>query len=440
MQKETILNIGFDDTDSPKGMCTTYLAYRLVDSLKKEKVEFLDYPRLIRFNPNIPWKTRGNGAVALKIKTSRPAVVKNKVIGFVKKFSDLKNGANPAVVFFENADIPEEFTQFSKHALWQLISRNNAKKFVADHNIESFYIGNGQGLVGAIGAIGYRFSDHTYELLSYRKKSQFGKKRKIVADSVRKMQEKTYPRTFNSYDTKKQKILFAPHGPDPVFFGIRGEDVGSLLDASQLIKTQEKPVGHMIFKSNQGTGDHLQNEIDVRSLRPYCSGMITGVVSVEPKMEKGGHVMFGIKKDGIEISCAVYKETGITKHATNLILGDKIRVGGGVRRASSKHNRVLNVEFFQVLRLEKKIILVNPTCTKCKKHMKSKGKGQGFECIKCGNKSPKKEIKQISRQIKKQIYIPQASAHRHLTRPQQRLETTNKELRFDEKAPWFSVY
>ncbi len=391
MQKETILNIGFDDTDSPKGMCTTYLAYKLVDSLKKEKVEFLDYPRLIRFNPNIPWKTRGNGAVALRVKTSKPGLVKNKVIRFVKKFSDLKNGANPAVVFFESTDIPEEFTQFSKHALWQLISRNRAKKFVADHNLESFYIGNGQGLVGAIGAIGYVFSDHTFELLSYRKKSQFGKKRKLVADSVRQMQEKTYPKTFNSYDAKKQKILFAPHGPDPVFFGIRGEDVGSLLDASQLIKTQEKPAGHMIFKSNQGTGDHLQNEIDVHSLRPYCSGTIMGVVSAEPKIEKGGHVMFAIKKDDIEIKCAVYKETGITKHAANLIVGDRIHVGGGIRKASSKHDRALNVEFFQVLSLEKKLILVNPTCTKCKKHMKSKGKGQGFECVRCGKNHPKKK-------------------------------------------------
>jgi tRNA(Ile2)-agmatinylcytidine synthase len=437
VQKETILNIGFDDTDSPKGMCTTYLAYKLVDSLKKDKVEFLDYPRLIRFNPNIPWKTRGNGAVALKIKTRKPDLVKNKVISFLKKFSDLKNGANPAVVFFENPVIPEEFTQFSKHALWQLISRNHAKKFAADNNLESFYIGNGQGLVGAIGAIGYAFSDHTFELLSYRKKSQFGKKRNLVVDSVKQMQEKTYPRTFNSYDTKKQRVMFAPHGPDPVFFGIRGEDVGSLLTASRLVKTREKLAGHMIFKSNQGTGDHLQNEIDIGSLRPYSSGTITGVVSVEPKIENGGHVMFAVKKDDTEIKCAVYKETGLTGHAANLIVGDRICVGGGVRKASRKHSRILNVEFFQVLGLEKKHILVNPTCTKCKKHMKSKGRGQGFECVRCGKKAPKKETKQVFRQIKKQIYIPQMSAHRHLTRPQQRLGIENKNMTFDNSATWF---
>ena len=80
--KNKILNIGFDDTDSPKGMCTTYLAYRLVDSLKKENVKFVDYPKLIRFNPNIPWKTRGNGAVSIKIETENPSKIKRKVIGF----------------------------------------------------------------------------------------------------------------------------------------------------------------------------------------------------------------------------------------------------------------------------------------------------------------------------------------------------------------------
>ena len=80
MKKETVLNVGFDDTDSPKGMCTTFLAYKIVNLLQKQKTEFLDFPRLIRFNPNIPWKTRGNGAVSFKIKTKDPSKTKNHVI------------------------------------------------------------------------------------------------------------------------------------------------------------------------------------------------------------------------------------------------------------------------------------------------------------------------------------------------------------------------
>ena len=166
-----ILNIGFDDTDSPKGMCTTFLAYKIVDLLKKQETEFLDFPKLIRFNPNIPWKTRGNGAVSLRIRTKNPLKIKNQIKNLVEKYSDIKNGANPGLVFYESEEIPEQFTRFSKLALWQLINRNLAKKFATKNNIEFFYQGNGQGLVGAIGAIGYDFQDHTLELLSYRKNS-----------------------------------------------------------------------------------------------------------------------------------------------------------------------------------------------------------------------------------------------------------------------------
>ena len=437
--KNKILNIGFDDTDSPKGMCTTYLAYRLVDSLKKENVKFVDYPKLIRFNPNIPWKTRGNGAVSIKIETENPSKIKRKVIGFVKKFSDLKNGANPGVVFFENDSIPEEFVEFSKNALWKLISRKHAQEFIKKNNLESFHIGNGQGLVGAIGAIGYRFNDHTFELLSYRKKSQFGKKRKILSSSVKKMQEKTYPKTFNSFDTKKQRIIFAPRGPDPVFYGIRGEDVDTLLFASTMIESREKPVGHLIFKSNQGTGDHLQNELDASSLRPYSSGTIMGKVFDEPRIERGGHVRFSILKNNVKITCFVYKPTGITSNAIQLIKGDLVKVGGGIRKSSPKHGRTLNVEFFEVLKLETKSIVSNPLCQKCNKKMKSKGKNQGFECIRCGRTTTKKMTQTIPRNIKNQLYIPQSSAHRHLTRPQQRLHVINKKSNFSNSSKWFHV-
>ena len=49
--------VGIDDTDSPKGYCTTYLAYRIAVDLAPA-VEVLPYPRLVRLNPNIPFKTR----------------------------------------------------------------------------------------------------------------------------------------------------------------------------------------------------------------------------------------------------------------------------------------------------------------------------------------------------------------------------------------------
>ena len=416
MTKETILNIGFDDTDSPKGMCTTFLAYKIVDLLQKQKTEFLDFPRLVRFNPNIPWKTRGNGAVSIKIKTRNPSKIKNQVKNLVTKYSDTKNGANPGLVFFESDSIPSEFIDFSNLALWQLINRNNAKKFAKKNNLEFFYQGNGQGLVGAIGAIGYDFQDHTLELLSYRKKPKFGKQRKLSANSVKIMQEKTFPHTFNSFDTKKGRVLITPHGPDPVFYGVRGENVDSLLYATKILKTDEKLDGYMIFKSNQGTGDHLKNELNFETMKPYASGKVTGIVSNVPKIVKGGHVFFKILSKNHEFWCAVYKPTGLSTIASNLIKGDKICVGGGVRKASKNYPRIINLEFIEIISLEKDISITNPFCKKCNKKMKSKGKNQGFQCIRCGKKHSKKITVKIPRKIKKNNYTFQKFLHTDILR------------------------
>ena len=440
LKKSKILHIGIDDTDSPKGMCTTYLSYEIVKFLKKQKVQLLDYPSLIRFNPNIPWKTRGNGAVRLTIKTNEPQKIKNKITQFVATYSDIKNGANPGLVFYQNEPIPLLFQKFSNQALWKLISRKKAKQFVSENKIDSFYLGNGQGLIGAIGAIGYKFSDHTFELLCYRKKSQFGKKRIVSKDSVKKMQSFTFPETFSSYDNKNDRVLITPHGPDPVFYGIRGETVKSVVRASTIVSSDEKLDGYMVFRSNQGTADHLKNDLEVDDLKPYTSGFFVGKVCSKPITERGGHVFFSIEVKDRKIRCGVYRPTKITKATQNLIPGDKIRVGGGIRKASKNHSRVLNVEFLDVIQLAKNILPTNPTCKRCNKRMKSNGNGQGFECVKCGNKFFSKSKLEIPRKIQSKLYLPDISAHRHLTRPSQRLKKRNRNALFDTSIPWLNVF
>jgi tRNA(Ile2)-agmatinylcytidine synthase len=435
-----ILHIGIDDTDSPKGMCTTFLAYKIINRLKKENVDFLDFPNLVRFNPNIPWKTRGNGAVGFKISTSNPKKIKNLVKKFVEQYSDVKNGANPGLVFCQDENIPDEFLKLSSDAMWKLIHRNEAKKILSKYNLDFFYLGNGQGLVGATGVIGYNFEDETYELLSYRKSSQFGKKRFLDKSKVKEMQEKTYPNTFNSFDSKKNKVLLMPHGPDPVFYGVRGEDSKTLISASKMLQPKEKLDGYMIFKSNQGTGDHLKNEIDVNDFLPYTSGKLEGIVNSKPTVTKGGHVFFSIIVKNIKIHCAVYKPTRITDIAKELIIGDILKVGGGIKKATKTYPRTLNLEFIEILKLEKKYKLVNPFCQKCKKHMKSKGKNQGFQCVRCKNTSIHKNRQFITRSVKEQIYIPDVSAHRHLTKPIQRMNQKLKREKFNPNSLWITNF
>src|SRR5438445_4196221 len=65
-----VLWIGVDDKDGLRRMCTTFLAAELVRDLTRD-FDLVGYPRLVRLNPNIPWKTRGNAAVCLRIGSGR---------------------------------------------------------------------------------------------------------------------------------------------------------------------------------------------------------------------------------------------------------------------------------------------------------------------------------------------------------------------------------
>ena len=207
-----------------------------------------------------------------------------------------------------------------------------------------------------------------------------------------------------------------------------------------MIKPKEKLAGYLIFKSNQGTGDHLKNEIDVNNFLPYTSGTLHGIVSTKPIVTKGGHVFFSLVVNNVKIHCAVYKPTRITTIAKELIIGDMIKLGGGIRKASKTHPRILNIEFIQVLKLEKKSKLINPFCKKCKKNMKSKGKNQGFQCVKCKKSSPHKIRQILPRSIKEQIYVPDTSAHRHLTKPVQRMKQKSKHEKFDPNSSWITNF
>ena len=116
MPQQQVMHIGLDDTDSTKGGCTTYLAAVLVKELEKFNVEFIDYPSLIRLNPNVPWKTRGNGALCLRF-TYEPKFeeeIKDVAMSLWEEHSAIKEkGTDPGIVLYKGAKIPEELKAFS---------------------------------------------------------------------------------------------------------------------------------------------------------------------------------------------------------------------------------------------------------------------------------------------------------------------------------------
>ncbi len=93
-----IIHIGFDDIDSPFGGCTTDFVSKLViEWYKRRYLEFIDYPNLIRLCPGVPWKTRGNGAVVLRLK------VKDIDIGY-KLFEEAVSNAYEYVSYFRHPE------------------------------------------------------------------------------------------------------------------------------------------------------------------------------------------------------------------------------------------------------------------------------------------------------------------------------------------------
>ncbi len=402
-------------------MCTTFLCYNLVQSLLRTsfKTSLIDYPRLIRLNPNIPWKTRGNAALAIHLKTDLPTdKLYETCKRFVLKFATSPK-ANSGLVILEGESVPQEIQNFSRRALASVLGLREARKLIATFRIKSFSLRTQQGLVGALAGIGNLLAkDHTYELIAYKRNPLLP--RDISRSKIITMSKNTFPNTFSCYDFDNNRVMIMPHGPDPVLCGIRGETPKDVKRAFNMLQPIHNLKGWMIFRTNQGTGEHLNETIDLSDPRVYHSGKLVASITSKPKSEIGGHVFFKVGTEAGQILCACYEPTGdFRRHAMGLIPGDLIEVGGGVRKPTTSHPRVLNLEYFKPIKLAKKIKTSNPRCPLCDRSLISRGKEQGFQCPKCkfitrnGRKSQQIE----ARNIRARIYLPPVKAHRHLTKP-----------------------
>jgi tRNA(Ile2)-agmatinylcytidine synthase len=442
--RELILYIGLDDTDSREGGCTTYLAYRLVDFLLSEGVDILDYPLLVRLNPNIPWKTRGNGAVCIKVAVDDDwQEMKDGILSIFKDNSHIEYGADPALVFYAGS-ANEDIIHFAEEALYDVLSKESALSIINKHGLEYYAYGSTQGIVGALASIGTSMyidgTDYTYEIITYRLREKYGKPRMIDESSVIAMDRSTEPYTFNNYDYKHKRVLIAPHGPDPVLCGIRGEYPELLIKALRMLDMGEGMEGYMIFKSNQGTDAHLQHAIDVNDPKVYTSGYIVGRVVDHPKVIRKGHTFFEVEPFGSSnsIVCAVYEPTGLCHIAQRLCIDDILEVGGGIRDGKGVHQKVLNVEYIRVLEVAEKYIYMNPLCS-CGKRLKSEGKNKGYSCKHCGYsiRDASKVRVRVHRDIKEGLYLTDVKAHRHLTKPLRRYMLDKYRFRSRLDIEWF---
>lgn len=104
--------------------------------------------------------------------------------------------------------------------------------------------------------------------------------------------------------------------------------------------------GHMVYVSNQHTDAHLHKELD---WKVYSSGWFEGTVT-ETKVGVGGHVYVSLEAGGRSYFVAAYEPTGDLRRTVKLLRpGDQVRAFGGVRRATTLHPKILNMEKLEVV-------------------------------------------------------------------------------------------
>ena len=422
--------IGIDDTDSDEGMCTTYLAAVLAEELNNFGT-VIEYPYLIRLNPTIPYKTRGNAALGIELKlTDDTPKTKRNLVDFVSnKIREtaevMCEKTNPGAVFiFENAydAMRGPLNIFFKKAVTRVIEIDEAKSIAADfeskyeEDVFHFTLKNGRGLIGALAVCGAVLNpdwDETYEYLAYRKNKNAA--RGVDSKSLLLADEKTAPETWDTIDrTRKTKPfpVCVPAGKDPVLFGIRGNSAEAVAAAAKYVVSEEIE-RRQIFKTNQGTDMHLIFTETVCEMAPLHSYILNGTVISESKTIEGGHDIFEIQdQNGEVLTCAAFEPTGDFRHIIRkLIPGDEIRIFGSFK------NETFNLEKIRVNTLADAFQTENPICPVCEKHMKSAGTAQGFRCLDCKTKADAKITTKRERLISIGYYEVPPSARRHLSKP-----------------------
>jgi tRNA(Ile2)-agmatinylcytidine synthase len=425
-----LYHLGLDDTDSLKLGCTTYIGALLIARLQKDS-RFTDYPNLIRLNPNIPWKSRGNAGICLRFESKMSSEeILDMTFELTQKYRDQTDEKNQPGIALLEGTVTSKLKEFGQRALYDVITLEEAIRTAKYLGIRYRMIRGGRGLIGALASIGNTLElDYTFELIVYRKKALWGKKREIDYNNVIEFDKSTQPRTFNNIDYEERRLLITPHGPDPILFGVRGEDPAIVMSSLKKIKFKggERWV---VYRSNQGTATHLTQYKSISELKPYQAAVIDGEIYKKSITIKGGHVIGFIQDQTGKVDIAGYEPSGnfriIVKY---LIPKDVIRAYGGVRLLSDG-KLTFNLEKLEVLSLST-TKWANPLCPTCGKRMKSEGKNKGFQCERCGTKRNTLTKVYIERKVSPGIYLPPPRAMRHLTKPFQRYGR--------EKSFWDSI-
>lgn len=427
------LLLAFDDTDGPEGGCTTQLAFHVLLALPG--LALTGMPRLVRLNPNVPWKTRGNGAVVLPVGVPRGPQVRvgelrgHEVLAFpdaapaqptqeilAKAWEVVRKqaqpGAHPAVALFAEPPPATLYWQAVRGFVDPAEARAAAEALAVPHEATE----DGRALAGCLAAAAWPGPASSHEVLAYRHPSRWGTPRDIDDKPLRGLD--ATGATFHTEDPTTGRLACVPHTPDPVLLGLRGRDAERLLDAARRVlpMAAREPIdGWLLWATNHASGDHVTPVERMPEVPVWGTASIEATVAWPPERRQGGHAYVALRDDGgIHFEAVAFEPThGFRDIVGQLVPGDRVRVVGAVNEG------LLKLEKLRVVAPAAHVSKRNPDCPKCGRRMRSKGPSTGFRCSVCKERLPPGSVvlEEHPRGVDTAWHEPPVMARRHLHRP-----------------------
>ena len=420
--------VALDDTDSREGMCTTCL---LTEIIRRSGLDVIGFPQLVRLNPAIEYKTRGNGALAVNLAKGKGAqTVIGKLDGReIRSYPEVLEEPSVDALMELSRDAVMELSELgspdtnpgiviSGHRFPRELYRESVQGEVSIEHAENFIIENGgiflkvksgRGIIGAAAAISWPMLSTTYELLVYRYPKPDRMEASLKESIARRCE--SIPGTFNNFDPHNRYAAIFPRERTPVVFGIRGVEYEPILEAvPELLKSL--PMAHdryLIFSTNQGSDDHIIHNPE--KFTENCSYEATGHVEGLPRNIEGSHYFVGFRTEAGTIDLAAFEPTKEFRELfRDLKPDDELRVFGTYRRGT------LNVEKMEVMSVSQIFVRSSPVCESCGNLMESRGH-MDYRCRNCRRKEDLPRYRLQERSLVPGKYDVPVIARRHISRP-----------------------
>jgi tRNA(Ile2)-agmatinylcytidine synthase len=410
---EPVTVIGLDDTDSREGgLCTTLVAVRVAAALEARGAS-VERCLLVRCNPAVPHKTRGNAALAVHADAD-PDLARSVLQTELGAARTADPQTNPGGVVAPGGpeDVPESVAGFAADAVRDLLDRETARDLAGDAAFETVSSGNGRGVIGALAAVGAwrAFDEWTHECIAYREPDRWGTERTVDRDSVFAAAEAAYPDAWDTVDRAEGHAVCVPRTPCPVLHAVRGEEPDVVERVSRSIDG-EPVADRATFVTNQGTDAHLRAVADAAAVADGRSYRLSATVAREPETRRGGHVFVSVEDGSTELECVAFEPTKRFRDRVRaLVPGDRVTVCGEVGGGT------LKLEKF-ALRDRVETAMETPACPDCGRSMESAGRGRGYRCRDCGTAAPGLAERPLDRDLEPGWYEVPPCARRHVAKP-----------------------